>query len=84
VSHSLQIELIPGNIAPRYPIATEIFCQRVVITEQGTEGGLPIVDFVCQGATDQQFIFTLTGRIVNAIAAAVRGINQRNHGIEEP
>lgn len=80
----LKISLVPGKLAPKYEeVGIELFCQEVVITEQGTEGGLPMVDFKMVGP-DGVYLMVLTGRIVNAISAAVKGVNLRNHGAPEP
>lgn len=80
----VSVELVPGNVAPRYKNRVELTCEKVVITEQGTERGLPIVDFVLEGPDGKSYLLVFSGRIVNMIASAVRGINARNHGVEDP
>lgn len=82
--HTLDIEIVPGKQAPKYPDAIELACTKVVITEQGTKSGLPIVDFVLKGPGGGEFVLVLTGRLLNMVSAAVRGVNKRNHGVEEP
>lgn len=81
----VNIHLIPGSTAPRQDEASvELDCDDVTITETATQANLPIVDFRCRGSDGKLYLLTLTGRIVNAISAAVRGANARNHGKEEP
>lgn len=82
--NKLSIEMIPGDVAPRYPEGTELSCEKVVITEQGTESKLPIVDFVMVAPDGKKYLLVLTGRLINGIAAAVQGSNLRNHGVREP
>jgi hypothetical protein len=79
-----QITLVPGSVAPRYPDGEAIGVVEVVITEQGMQSGLPLVDFVCRDRHGHQFVLTLTGRIVLGIGGALRGVNLRNHGKAEP
>jgi hypothetical protein len=79
------ISIVPGHRCPRHDDAATIHLERVVITEQGTEGGLPVVDFLGRnGLTGEPTVLALTGRIVNGISAAVKGVNTRIHGIAEP
>ena len=81
----VHIRLIEGNMAPRYDEAgTEMRLEEVVITEQGTQSHLPMLDFKMRGQDGKLYLLVLTGRIVNAISAAVRGVNMRIHGREEP
>lgn len=83
--NALEIELVKGDTAPRYPEGTTVLeCSKVAITEKGTEANLPIVDFVCTDTDGKKYFLALSGRIVNGIAAAVRGVNERNHGKSEP
>lgn len=77
------IRIIPGRVAPRTN-AKPLRCTGVVVTEQGTEAGLPIVDFMCVDDDGQEYMLMFTGRIVNAISATVRGVNMRIHGMDEP
>lgn len=78
--NTVKIDIIPGKQAPRYGEGTELTCEGVVITERGTEGGLPIVDFKMRSPDGSFYLLCFTGRIVTSIAAAVQGINFRNHG----
>ncbi len=80
----LSIRLVPGKVAPRYDEGTELECQEAVITEQGTEANLPLVDIKMRGPDGKLYLLVLTGRLVNMLSAAVKGVNQRNHGVEEP
>jgi hypothetical protein len=77
--------MVEGDRAPRYDEAgMELVCEGVVITEQGTQANLPIVDFKMRGPDGKFYLLVMSGRIVNAISAAVRGANKRNHGVDEP
>lgn len=85
----LPIEINPDKKqAPHYlardGFVGELRVNKVVITEMGTVENLPIVDFVVQTTNGEKYLMVLTGRLVNAISAAVRGTNLRNHGREEP
>lgn len=81
----LHIKLQPGDLAPRYPSnVSPLDCQDVVITERGTASGLPLVDFRFKDDQGREFFFAVTGRLVISLAAAIRGVNLRNHGKEEP
>ncbi len=82
----VNIQMVEGDVAPRYDHerGEELRCEGVVITEQGTKANLPIVDFKMRGADGKFYLLVLSGRIVNAISAAVKGANMRNHGTEEP
>jgi hypothetical protein len=84
IQNVLKLKIIEGDTAPRYDVGTELTLEEVVITEQGTVAGLPIVDVKMRGPDGEFYLLVLTGRIVNSIAMAVRGINMRNHGKEEP
>lgn len=81
---SASIKFVPGTVAPKYLDAYELTLEEVVITEQGTESRLPIVDFVTRMPDGKKVVLVLTGRIVSGIAAAVKGVNMRNHGTEDP
>jgi hypothetical protein len=80
----LNIDIVEGDRAPRYDEGTELACVGATITEQATEGNLPIVDFRMRGPDGQLYVLVLTGRIINALSGAIKGINLRNHGKEEP
>jgi len=82
--NQVSIEIVEGSVAPKYTMGVELSCEGVVITEQGTEGGLPIVDFKLRGPDGKFYLLVFSGRIVNMISAAVRGTNVRIHGKEEP
>lgn len=82
-SHA-KIRLVAGTVAPRYDHGTELALDEVVITEQGTEGRLPIVDLKMRGPDGKVFVLVVTGRILNGISAAVKGVNLRIHGKAEP
>lgn len=80
----LSINIVAGDRAPRYDTGIEAKLSHVTITEQGTEAKLPVVDLVARDPNGNQVLLVLSGRQVCAIAAAVRGVNKRNHGVEEP
>jgi hypothetical protein len=80
----IEIQLVPGNQAPKYDTGHQVSVERVTITEQGTKSRLPLVDFIAHDKDGNQVLFVLTGRQVCAIASSIRGINMRNHGVEEP
>lgn len=84
MSNHAKIEVHPGKIAPRHEKYYELKLEQVDVTENGTQGDLPIVDFVCTLPNGEKALLMLTGRIVNGISAVVRGVNLRNHGVEEP
>jgi hypothetical protein len=84
LQHNLEIEIVKGKLAPRYSSGTELVCEGVVITENGTVSDLPIVDFKMRGPDGKFYLLPLTGRLVISLAAAVRGVNLRNHGTEDP
>lgn len=81
----LNIHLQPGSTAPRWDAhTTELTPLAVTITEQGMKSGLPMVDFVFVDPTGRRFAYTTSGRMMLTLAAAIRGVNLRNHGKEEP
>lgn len=80
-----KIKLVAGKQAPKhYDCKDELVLEEVIITEKGTESDLPLVDIVMVAPGGEKFLLVLTGRILNGISAAVRGVNMRNHGVEEP
>lgn len=81
---ALAIRFISGHLAPKYDDGVGLECQEVVITEQGMTSGLPLVDFKMRDANGKLFVLTLTGRHVNALSAAIQGVNLRIHGKAEP
>lgn len=81
---TLRLEIVPGDTAPKYSEGTELTCDKVVITEKGTASDLPIVDFVMRDHEGKMYLLVLTGRVVNSISAAIKGVNSRNHGTPEP
>ena len=84
MSQNLQVNLVPGDKAPTYDEGYEVECSHVTITEQGTQAGLPIVDFVARDKHGEKIMFVMTGRIVNMIPSSIRAVNLRNHGTEQP
>lgn len=83
--NSASIKLNPGNFAPRYTADdVQLELEEVVITEEGTRNGWPLVDFVMKDKAGKKHFFMVTGSIAQMIAGAVRGVNVRIHGKEEP
>lgn len=85
----LKITFVAGDTAPRYngprfQGGCELQCEEAVITEQATKEGLPIVDFRMRDAKGNFYLLVLSGRIVNALSAAIKGVNTRIHGTPEP
>ena len=82
---NLVIELKEGNEAPRYPEGTiELRIDKAVITEKGMQSGLPLVDFQITDEKGRVYYTALTGSVLNMLSAAIKGVNMRNHGVEEP
>lgn len=81
----VSIKICQGDLSPRYPkTSTELVFKSAVITEKGTVQGLPIVDFVMVDNEGKEYYFMTSGRIVQAIASAVGGVNLRISGKENP
>lgn len=81
----LEIKFVPGKQGPFYAEGTQqLKVEKCVVIEQGTEANLPFVDFVMKGEHGEQYLMVLTGRMVLSLAAALRGVNMRNHGVAEP
>lgn len=57
--------------------------RRAVITEQGTAGNLPIVDLIGE-VNGKKVVLVISGRLLDSIASALRGVNLRIHGKERP
>jgi hypothetical protein len=79
------IKLVPGKVAPRYtePMI-ELRAPEMIITEQGMASGKPIVDIHFTDAEGNRYCFITSGSLIRAMAAAVGGVNLRNHGTEDP
>lgn len=80
------IQLVPGNVAPRYNPCevNQLLLDQVVITEQGTGSNLPLVDLVFKDENGKRHFTMLSGRILQTIAKAIDGVNIRNHGNPNP
>ena len=82
---NLNIKLVEGNVAPRYAEGTiELNIETAVITEKGMASDLPLIDFQITDDKGRVYFAALTGRVVLVLAAAIKGVNLRNHGVEEP
>lgn len=82
--NQVSMELIQGSEAPRYTTEIELSADKVVITEQGMESNLPLVDIQMADKDGNKYWVPLSGRIINVISSTVKGVNMRNHGVEEP
>lgn len=80
----LHIRIVPGVLAPRYEDGTAADLEQATITEQGMASGLPLVDLHCRDGNGHEIIVVTTGKLLLSLAAAIRGVNLRNHGVEEP
>lgn len=81
----LVIKLTPGSKAVKYPEGTkELRIVEANICEQGMESGLPLVDLILEDEEGNRFFAVQSGRIFNQLSAVLKGVNMRNHGIEEP
>lgn len=76
----VSIRLVEGSAAPRWDSAEGLTLEEMIITEKGMQSGFPLVDFVFRAPDGQTMVFTTSGRIVQSMAAAVDGVNLRNHG----
>lgn len=85
MANVLPIAIRPGSTRPQYDESSqELAVESAVITEQATALRLPVVELKLRGPDGQLYLAVLTGRQVCTVAAAVRGINERNHGTPEP
>ena len=85
MSTAITVRSLAGKVAPRYKSnIIETKCKDVVITEKGMESDLPLVDFQLTDNYGNQYYLPLSGRHILNIAGAIKGINLRNHGTEEP
>lgn len=82
--NQISVEIKQGSTAPRYTTETELSADKAIITEQAMRSGLPLVDIQMTDKDGNKYWVPLSGRIINMISSAVKGVNMRNHGIEEP
>lgn len=72
--NTANVRLVRGAVARQQALGSKISdaekltLDEAIVTEQGTESKLPIVDFVLRDGKGNQFVFTTTGRIVAALA----------------
>lgn len=84
-SGEVSIQIFNGNVSPSHGAdVDEVTLRSVMITEQGTDGGLPIVDLRCTNSDGEAVDLTLTGRQILAIGDVIREINTRIHGDARP
>jgi hypothetical protein len=75
----VDIQIVPGNVAPMYGNAKPLDSVKVIITESGTKAGLPIVDFVFTEPDQSLRVYSTTGRVVQGIASVINGVVKKNH-----
>ena len=80
----LKIEFVKGNVAPRYTNEKQLEIKKAVITEKGMQSGFALVDIQLTDSEGKEYFFMTSGQIMNALTAAIKGVNMRNHGVEEP
>jgi len=82
--HDLKINLLKGNLAPRYTKDTKnLKVEKAVITEQGMQRGLPLVDVQLVDEDGNKYFFCLSGQLFKLLADTVDGVNLRNHGTDD-
>lgn len=79
----LKIKLIQGNVAPRYTEEKQLEIKQAVITENGMESGFPLIDFQLTDNEGKEYFCMASGQVINTLSAAIKGVNMRNHGVEE-
>lgn len=57
----------------RPPIHLPLRVNECVIVHGGMESGADTVDFVCEAASGQKFIFMLSGNLIKTLAGATKG-----------
>ena len=77
------IEIVKGKDAPKYTEGQEAKLVKMVVTEKGIKGGKPLVDFIAETPDGEQVVVVLGGQQIFTLAAALHGINMRNHGVPE-
>jgi hypothetical protein len=75
----VDIQIVPGNIAPHYGNAKSLEVSKVIVTERGTKAEMPIVDFVFVERDDSLRVYSCTGKIVQGIASVISGVVNKNH-----
>ena len=82
---TLNIQLVEGDFAPRYKEGDiEVTIDKAVITEKGMQSELPLVDLQMTDKDGNVYFTALSGRLFNMLSSAIKGVNLRNHGTEEP
>ena len=83
---ALKIKLNSGDVAPRYEKnIRQLKIDSAVITEQGMESGLPLIDLQLTDAeTGKPYFAVISGRLITSLSAAIQGVNLRNHGKIDP
>lgn len=86
LTNKLNMELVQGHAVPKYGHeVVPLVVDKAVITERATEADLPVVDLLLQDPdSGKKYFICVTGRVVNGISAAIKGVNMRNHGTPEP
>lgn len=79
MTSKLAIEILAGNVAPRYDTdITQLTAQKAVITQHGMESGMPILDLQFTDADGNQYFTMISGNIVTMLCGAMAGVIQRN------
>lgn len=77
---SIRIQILPGNLPPKYPETIEIYAVEANITEKGMTSGAPLLDLVFKDEHGQRYFYMTSAAIIEAIAAAIQGVKEKNAG----
>lgn len=80
MTNSLSITLHDSpSEAPSYNKPEHLFANLTTarVVGRGTQAGFPTVDFIFEDERGQKYVAMLTGRLVQNLAAAVLGMQQR-------
>jgi len=73
--NQIHIQIAEGNEAPRYqPTTKELVINTAVITKEGMESGMPLVDFQMTDAEGKEYFTALSARVLCALAEVVKGV----------
>lgn len=73
----LSIEIVHGNVAPRYDksTTTQLSPTKSIVTTQGMVSGKPLVDFQMVDDKGNKYFFMITGDLIKGLAQVVEGCN---------
>jgi len=81
----MKVKMVRGNVAPRYDRTTkQAGIEKVIITEQGVQSGLPLVDLQLIDRNGDKLFVAVSGRLMQSIASVINGTNERIHGVPNP